>query len=137
VILLLKRLEIPNSFWLVMEYLEMCQDLSHCIMEWRFLPEGMAWGLFCQGLKAIWHCTHRGPQNILLDLNTGMAKLIDFGCGTLLQDTVYTQFAASYSLPEWVHLKYYHGKAAMIWSLGILLYQMVCGKHPFWRALSS
>ncbi|NXU93585.1 PIM1 kinase, partial [Xiphorhynchus elegans] len=103
------------------------------------LPEGMAWGLFCQVLTAIWHCTHCGalhwdikPQNILLDLNTGMAKLIDFGCGTLLQDTVYTQqhppdelplyFAGTpnYNLPEWIHLKYYHGEVAMMWSLGIL-----------------
>ncbi|NWR40239.1 PIM3 kinase, partial [Tachuris rubrigastra] len=93
------------------------------------LPEEMAWGLFRQVLKAVRHCSSCGvlhrdikPWNIVLDLATGKAKLIDSGCGMFLQDTAYTQFAGtlSYSLPEWICLKWYHGKAATIWSLGIL-----------------
>ncbi|NWR95881.1 PIM1 kinase, partial [Furnarius figulus] len=93
------------------------------------LPEGMVWGLFLQVLKAIWHCTHCGvlhpdikPQNVLPDLDTGMTKLTDFGSGTVLQDTVYTQSAGppSYSPSEWIHLKYCQGEATTVWSLGIL-----------------
>ncbi|RMB89921.1 hypothetical protein DUI87_33695 [Hirundo rustica rustica] len=74
-------------------------------------------------------------ENILVDLATGQAKLIDFGCGTYLQDTAYTHFAGtpSYSPPEWTHFGWYYGKPATIWSLGILLHQMVCGEHPFRR----
>ncbi|XP_027766230.1 serine/threonine-protein kinase pim-1-like [Empidonax traillii] len=129
-----------------MERPERSQDLSHLITAWRFLPEEMAWGLFRQVLKAVRHCSSCGilhrdikPQNIVLDLTTGEAKLIDFGCGTFLQDTAYTQLAGTplYSPPEWIWLKSYHGKAATIWSLGILLYQMVCGQHPFWKGRST
>ncbi|NWZ16984.1 PIM1 kinase, partial [Agelaius phoeniceus] len=39
----------------------------------------------------------------------------------------------SYSPPEWSHFGWYYGKPATIWSLGILLQQMVCGEHPFSR----
>ncbi|NWZ16987.1 PIM1 kinase, partial [Agelaius phoeniceus] len=93
------------------------------------LPEEVARELFRQVLEAVRHCTSCGvlhgdikPETILLDLHTGQAKLIDFGCGTYLQDTAYTHFAGtwSYSPPEWSHFGWYYGKPATIWSLGIL-----------------
>ncbi|NXO70189.1 PIM3 kinase, partial [Phainopepla nitens] len=33
----------------------------------------------------------------------------------------------------WTHFGWYYGKPATIWSLGILLHQMVCREHPFRR----
>ncbi|XP_027766780.1 serine/threonine-protein kinase pim-1-like, partial [Empidonax traillii] len=123
VIQLLEWFELPSSFLLVMERPERSQDLSHLITAWRFLPEEMAWELFRQVLKAVRHCSSCGvlhrdikPQNIVLDLATSEAKLIDFGCGTFLQDTAYTQFAGTplYSPPEWIWLKSYHGEVATI-----------------------
>ncbi|XP_059716605.1 serine/threonine-protein kinase pim-1-like, partial [Haemorhous mexicanus] len=142
VVQLLEWLELPNKIVMVLERPERCQDLRDFIRARRFLSEEVARELFRQVLEAVRHCTSCGvlhrdikPENILVGLATGQAKLIDFGCGTYLQDTAYTHFAGtpSYSPPEWNHYGWYHGKAATIWSLGILLHQMVCGEHPFRR----
>ena len=50
---------------------------------------------------------------------------------------LYSIGTASYSPPEWTHLGWYHGEAATVWSLGIVLHQMVCGEHPFRRGWNS
>uniref|UniRef100_A0A8C9N0C6 non-specific serine/threonine protein kinase n=1 Tax=Serinus canaria TaxID=9135 RepID=A0A8C9N0C6_SERCA len=131
VVQLLEWLELPRYIVMVLERPERCQDLQHFIRARRFLSEEVARELFCQVLEAVRHCTSCGvlhrdikPENILVDLATGQAKLIDFGCGTYLQDAPYTHFAGE--PPQ--------GCApATIWSLGILLHQMVCGEHPFRR----
>ncbi|XP_063275712.1 serine/threonine-protein kinase pim-1-like [Prinia subflava] len=134
--------ELPNGTSAPLEIVLLHKDLQHFIRARRFLCEEVARELFRQVLEAVRHCTSCGvlhrdlkPGNILLDLATGQAKLIDFGCGTYLQDTAYTHFAGtpSYSPPEWNQFGWYYGQPATVWSLGILLHQMVCGEHPFRR----
>ncbi|NWZ16900.1 PIM3 kinase, partial [Agelaius phoeniceus] len=109
--------EVLKGFVLVMEHPQRCQDLWYFLHKRWFLTEPMARGLFRQVLEAVRPCSSRGvlhchikAENVLVHLAMGKAKLINFGCGTILQDTFYTRMSGTpeYSPPEWILFGCYH-----------------------------
>jgi len=70
------------------------------------------------------------PENILLDCN-GNAKIADFGLSKKIPDRTWTLCGTpDYLAPEVLTGKGYN-TAVDIWSLGILIYEMLAGYPPF------
>lgn len=104
----------------------------------RRLSEKQAQAIFNQIAKAIQHLHDQGVahrdlklSNILIDQRY-TAKIIDFGfaCQAADLQKVYCG-TPSYMSPEIVEKKAYYGRPADIWSIGVLLFTMVCGQYPF------
>jgi len=139
VIRLLEVFESSKHLLMVMEFAG-GGDLLQLIKRKSRLKESDAKFIFkqiCYGLAHI-HCRsviHRDIKldNILLDCEKGV-KICDFGVskiikkGQIIQEQCGTP---AYLSPEIIIDKGYEGFYVDIWSLGVLLFAMLCGTVPF------
>ncbi|KAF9299002.1 NUAK SNF1-like kinase 1 [Linnemannia elongata] len=104
------------------------------------LDEKEARRIFQQIVLAIHYChennvVHRDlkPENILLDSERNV-RVADFGFGNNWhKDRHLTTYCGSpfYAAPEMVSGTPYIGPETDVWSLGVILYVLVCGRLPF------
>jgi len=131
--------EKTDSFVIVMnDHGRKCMDLFDYISEYGFLSEQKAKDVMKQVIKIIMDIHEAGichrdikDENILIDTR-GNITLIDFGSGTFLSEIDETPFEGTqlYSPPEWVRNGQYLYQEACVWSLGILLYDLLHGDIP-------
>lgn len=132
--------EHAQAYVMVLERPMYHKDLFDYISEKRRLDEKEARSIFRQVVEAVIHCESKGifhrdikDENILLDTMSGQVKLLDFGSGTVLENTLYSDYEGTraYCPPEWFRFHRYYARPATIWSLGILLHNMIIGDVPF------
>ena len=74
------------------------------------------------------------PENLLLN-KFNEIKIVDFGLGQIInkKDKLLSTACGSpcYAAPEMIAGKPYKGPSADIWSIGIILYALLCGYLPF------
>lgn len=139
VIKIFEVIDTPLSTFLVMEYAPNGSLLDYVRARKR-LHETEACYFFQQVVAGLSYChgrevVHRDVklENILLDGNNGL-KIIDFGLSALFQPGKRLRVhcgSPSYAAPEIVSKDYYEGPPVDVWSLGVVLFAMVCGYLPF------
>eukprot|EP00123_Amoebidium_parasiticum_P011513 comp20755_c0_seq1/m.27206 comp20755_c0_seq1/g.27206 ORF comp20755_c0_seq1/g.27206 comp20755_c0_seq1/m.27206 type:complete len:837 (-) comp20755_c0_seq1:676-3186(-) len=115
-------------------------ELFDYIVAHRQVKEREARKFFRQIVSAIDYChansiVHRDlkPENLLLDDDKNI-KIIDFGfSNTFKYGGVLDTFCGSpfYAAPEMVSGRKYCGPEVDMWSIGVILYALLCGCLPF------
>ena len=127
-----------DHWYMLFEYVNGGQMLDYVISHGR-LKEKQARKFSRQIASALDYC-HRNSivhrdlkiEDILIT-KTGDIKIIDFGLSNLFAPRSHLKtFCGSYfPAPELLQAKGYIGPEVDIWSFGIVLYVLVCGKVPF------
>ncbi|KAJ1922175.1 Serine/threonine-protein kinase [Mycoemilia scoparia] len=129
----------PNHYYIFQELVSGGQMLDYIISHGR-LKEKHARKFARQIASAIDYChknsiVHRDLkiENILIS-STGNIKIIDFGLSNLFSPrSTLSTFCGSlyFAAPELLNAQPYMGPEVDIWSFGVVLYVLVCGKVPF------
>ncbi|KAI9068945.1 Pkinase-domain-containing protein [Trametes sanguinea] len=128
-----------HHYYMVFEYVSGGQMLDYIISHGR-LRERVARKFARQIGSALDYChknnvVHRDLkiENILIS-HSGNIKIIDFGLSNLYNPADHlSTFCGSlyFAAPELLNAKVYTGPEVDVWSFGVVLYVLVCGKVPF------
>ena len=139
IIKIYNKIEDSSNYYIIMEYASRGELFKYIVNKKRISEKEAAY-FYCQlihGLEFMHknNITHRDlkPENLLIKENN-ILVISDFGLSTEYNNNelLCTPCGSpSYAAPEMILGKKYNGLNIDIWSSGITLYVMVCGKLPF------
>ncbi|XP_027165337.1 SNF1-related protein kinase catalytic subunit alpha KIN10-like isoform X2 [Coffea eugenioides] len=139
IVRLFEVIETTSHIYVVMEYMN-SGELFYYITEKGRLNEDEARHFFQQIISGIEYCHHHmvvhrdlKPENLLLDSKRNV-KIADFGLGNIMRDGHFLKTSCgspNYAAPEVVGNRLYAGPEADVWSCGVILYALICGRLPF------
>ncbi|XP_029880864.1 SNF-related serine/threonine-protein kinase-like isoform X4 [Aquila chrysaetos chrysaetos] len=147
VVRLYEVIDTHAKLYLILELGDGGDMFDHIMRHEGGLAETRAKHYFAQIVHAISYChklhvVHRDlkPENVVFFQEQGVVKLTDFGFSNRFQPgKMLTTSCGSlaYSAPEILLGDEYDAPAVDIWSLGVILYMLVCGHPPFQEANDS
>jgi serine/threonine protein kinase len=148
VLSLLKIMETPDCTYVVLEYCPEGDLFSNITEQGRYVGHDLlAKSIFLQVLEAVEYCHSIGiyhrdlkPENVLVTDEGMTVKLADFGLATT--DRITSDYGCGstfYMSPECQQQspKPYASYASApndVWSLGVILVNLTCGRNPWKRA---
>ncbi|XP_014775006.1 serine/threonine-protein kinase SIK1 [Octopus bimaculoides] len=139
IVRLYQVMETKKMLYLVTEYAPKGEIFDYIAQKGR-MSESEARKKFWQILSAVEYChnmrvVHRDlkAENLLLDANMNI-KIADFGFANYYKPNEHLNTwcgSPPYAAPEVFEGKNYLGPQIDIWSLGVVLYVLVCGALPF------
>ncbi|KAJ3107629.1 MAP/microtubule affinity-regulating kinase 3 [Phlyctochytrium planicorne] len=139
IVRLYEVIDTPKELYLIMEYAAGGEIFDYLVAHGR-MKEKDARRHFRQIISAVEYChnlhiIHRDlkAENLLLDVNMNV-KIADFGFSNQFNPGQRLNTwcgSPPYAAPELFQGKEYSGPEVDIWSLGVVLYVLVCGSLPF------
>jgi carbon catabolite-derepressing protein kinase len=137
----LRRYEVvstPTDIIIVLEYAG--GELFNYIVNNGRMSEAQARRMFQQIMSGVEYShrlkiVHRDlkPENVLLD-NDLNVKLADYGLSNQIIEGEFLKTSCgspNYAAPEVIRGGFYSGPEVDVWSAGVILYVMLCGRLPF------
>lgn len=130
--------ESPHHLYIIMEYAEH-RELFDYVVSRHSLSLDLGIRLFRQIIYGVEYLHSRSIchrdlklENLLLDAHNNI-KIGDFGFARLMRSSTVDTSCGSphYAAPEVIKGEPYDGRAADIWSCGVILYVLLSGRFPF------
>ncbi|CAN8000431.1 unnamed protein product [Ixodes pacificus] len=147
VVRLYEVIDTQTKLYLILEYGDGGDMYDYIMKHDHGVDEQAARKYFRQIVHAIWYChklhvVHRDlkPENVVFFEKLEMVKLTDFGFSNKFcpgQKLETSCGSLAYSAPEILLGDSYDAPKVDVWSLGVILYMLVCGHAPFQEANDS